>query len=114
MSLNVTLCFTLAFNRQYITQGVAKGSKPSVISRVNQDYRGTIKVPSKNYRGEIECTEAEFWCTLDKYRGKIEFTEAEFMYPRKNTEAEFWLMLHSVLTKIGLRVLESCKVTRPK
>ena len=34
-------------------QGVALGSRPSVISRVNQDYRGRMKVPSKNYRGRI-------------------------------------------------------------
>ena len=32
--------------------------------------------------------------TVEKLRGKIESTEAEFRYPRKFTEAEFWLMLH--------------------
>ena len=29
--------------------------------------------------------------TLDNYRGKIESTEVKFVYPRKITEAEFWL-----------------------
>ena len=32
--------------------------------------------------------------TLDNHRGKIESTEVKFVYPRKITEAEFWLMLH--------------------
>ena len=44
--------------------------------KLNGSYRGRNWVPSKNYRG------------------KIGSTEAEFRYPRKITEVEFWLMLH--------------------
>ena len=54
----------------------------------------TIEVPSKNYRGRKSDLPRQNLGSLGKYRGKIEYTEAEFKYPRKITEAEFWLMLH--------------------
>ena len=59
-------------------------------SGLPRQNRSTLeKLPRK----KIRSTEAEFRI-LEKYRGKTESTEAEFKYPRKITEAEFWLMLH--------------------
>ena len=51
-------------------------------------------------------TEADIGYPRKKYRPKIESTEAELRYPRKITEAEFWLMLHPVFTNpmIGFMV----------
>ena len=47
--------------------------------------------------------------TLDNYRGKIESTEIKFVYPRKITEAEFWLMLHPDYHKSSFTFIDEGK-----